>query len=400
MGSKLNLGCGDVEIEGYANIDIKKGASAFPLNIPDGSLSEIRASHLLEHYSHKQVPAVLQEWVNKLEPGGVLKIAVPDFAKLAKGYVDGSGLNVNMFVMGAHYDEHDFHKSVIDKPGLAKAFESLGLIDIQEWESDAPDCSALDISLNLQGTKPLDWKAAVSKPRVTAVMSIPRLSFTANMSCASKVFTALQIEANFAEGVFWDQCLTRVIEQAIGTGVEYILTLDYDTWFEKEHVMRLLQLMAEHPEADAIVPIQNMRDHSHAMFGRVDSEGKPVTMHASADFEADVLKIATGHFGLSIFRATSLQKAEKPWFLAKPGPDGGWGEGRQDSDIAFWNKWTKQGFVTYLANDVFIGHLQLVCTFADKATAKKPFAPIHCYVADVRRGKHPEHCKPKIELRT
>jgi len=399
VGAKVNLGCGDVPIDGYANIDIKTGVRAYPLDVPDGSLSEVRASHLLEHYPYRELGEVLVNWVSKLKPGGILKIAVPDLNKLIDSYRSGNADMMNMFLMGGQGDEHDYHKSVIDEGGLRRAFEDCGLVDIREWKSDALDCSALEISLNLQGTKPFDALPVCTGPKVSAVMSMPRLTFSSNAACASKVFESMQIEANLSEGVFWDQCLTRAIEQAIDKHAEYIITLDYDTWFEQEHVMRLLQLMAEHPEADAIVPIQNMRDRGNAMFGIVDGDGKRVTVHDREKFLQPVTQIATGHFGLTIFRAASLAKAEKPWFLAVPDEKGGWGEGRQDADIAFWNKWTKQGFVTYLANDVFIGHLQLVCTFANKVTSETPFEPIHCYVADVRRGQYPEHCKPIIELR-
>ena len=55
----------------------------------DESVDEIRASHVLEHFPQAQLPAVIADWVRALTKGGKLKIAVPDFAKIAEGYLKG-----------------------------------------------------------------------------------------------------------------------------------------------------------------------------------------------------------------------------------------------------------------------------------------------------------------------
>ena len=77
---RLNLGSGRTPIPGWTNVDIKAGGSAYPLTqYADGSVDEIRASHILEHFSHHEVALVLREWVRVLKRGGKLYIAVPDF---------------------------------------------------------------------------------------------------------------------------------------------------------------------------------------------------------------------------------------------------------------------------------------------------------------------------------
>jgi hypothetical protein len=83
------------------------------------------------------------------------------------------------------------------------------------------------------------------------------------------------------------------------------------------------------------------------------------------DFADDVTPIATGHFGLTILRASSVATMAKPWFAEKPDESGGWSEGRVDADIAFWGQLEASGFKAYLANRVVVGHMEVVVTYPD-----------------------------------
>ena len=58
---RLNLGAGSIPIEGYENIDRKSGHEVYPLTVH--GVDEIRASHVLEHFSHTEIGAVLTDWV-------------------------------------------------------------------------------------------------------------------------------------------------------------------------------------------------------------------------------------------------------------------------------------------------------------------------------------------------
>lgn len=149
---KLNIGAGTTTIEGYTPIDKALGLEAYPLDYPDSSVVEIRASHILEHFAIAQVPHVLQDWCRVLRPNGTLKIAVPDFAKIITLYRNSE--HWMSYLMGGQQDLNDFHKSVFDKSLLAELLHHIGLVDIKPWQSEIDDCAALEISLNLQGTKP------------------------------------------------------------------------------------------------------------------------------------------------------------------------------------------------------------------------------------------------------
>jgi hypothetical protein len=267
-----------------------------------------------------------------------------------------------------------------------------GLTDIQQWKSEAQDCASLPVSLNLQGTKPLT-PAAISKPfpshrRMTAVMSMPRLAFATNMFSALQAFAPLQIPFEKVEGAWWDQCIERVISTHVDSA-EYIFTLDYDSAFRPEHVHQLAVLMEEHPEADAIVPVQFKRCDSMHLFRPIDRvTGQYRTGAMTLDeFDAPLVPIGWGHFGLTIFRASAFKKMTHPWFYGRPAPDGTWGEGRTDADIAFWEKFRAAGNNVFLAPHVAIGHLELMAAMPDQTLQK-----FHVHAEELQR-KWPENAR-------
>ncbi len=386
---RLNLGSGDKPIDGYENIDRKTGGEAFPLEHEDGSVDEIRAAHILEHFPQAKICEVLKHWVAKLKVGGIIKIAVPDLKKICDGYTEGKDFNIAGYLLGGQTDENDYHKSIFDQSSLARLLGAVGLINIKLWESEHDDCAAMAVSLNLMGEKGavVELKAGSIK----AVISMPRLGFTDNMFSAVSALMPYHIELIRGHGVFWDQILCRLIEKQIARGAETIITLDYDTWFTSQHIMAMLRLLAKYPEADAICPPQVKREKDELLVGTLTQEGKPVGgIGDKTDFSGDLTQVLTGHFGMTFFRAAAFEKLKKPWFVGVPAKDGGWGEGRQDPDIHFWNNWRTSGLKLFQANNVPIGHLQMMCTFPD--TAENKFKPIHTYMQDVQMGRIPIHC--------
>ena len=131
---KLNLGSGQHNLEGYENIDLKTGQNAFPLKYETKSVDEIRASHILEHFGRGEVKAVLRNWIDKLRPGGILKIAVPGFDKLMEAAKKGDKLPASMdaYIMGGQVDENDYHKSMFTAAVLKQLLTEAGLTNIQE----------------------------------------------------------------------------------------------------------------------------------------------------------------------------------------------------------------------------------------------------------------------------
>ena len=93
---KLHLGCGEIYLKGYVNIDyppsehtaqLKSVADEYhditKLRYPKGSIEEIRLHHVFEHFPRAIALALLISWRSWLKPGGILRIAVPDFDRTA-----------------------------------------------------------------------------------------------------------------------------------------------------------------------------------------------------------------------------------------------------------------------------------------------------------------------------
>lgn len=97
----LNLGCGPDSIgqyEGFLNtdhfcfrdqvdfcLDLRE-----PLPFPDHEWQGILLHHVFEHLPPETTDALLKECLRVLEPGGVLRIAVPDCGLAAQLYTDAS----------------------------------------------------------------------------------------------------------------------------------------------------------------------------------------------------------------------------------------------------------------------------------------------------------------------
>lgn len=224
-------------------------------------------------------------------------------------------------------------------------------------------------------------------PKIVALMSCPRLGWTDNFRCAQSVFMSLGIGMLVDSGVFWGQGLSRLMKLCADKGIQYVVTLDYDSIFTREHVARLYQLMNENPDIDAIVPVQVKRESNSSMFTmRRDSDELELLDTAKAEeFMKPLTLIVTGHFGLTIIRTSSLAKLHKPWFKSEPDVNGEWEQGHIDEDIYFWLNGFSVGWKVCLANEVRIGHLQRIITWP-----KSDFTPQFQYISGWQNSGQPE----------
>jgi hypothetical protein len=365
---KLDLGAGPISPAGFTPRGNINGTAIYPLSdIADGAASVVRASHVLEHFAHAEIATVLAEWVRVLAPGGILRIAVPDFRKVAEQYLSGKAIPTEGYVMGGQVDAADFHKAIFDEEHLKAALASAGMVLLRAWKSEIADCALLPISLNIEGTKP-----AQSQPKIKAVMTTPRLGFNDMWNSAITALPRLGIDFTNVTGAFWDQSLTLVMDRAIEDGeADYLLALDYDSVFTAGHVARLIELAMVHPEADAIAPIQASRHADQPLFGlssetrTIRDDGKSVDVDR-CEFEVDLVKVRQAHFGLTLIKVSALKALPKPWFVGTPNAEGEWKEGKLDPDIHFWRLWEREGRNLHLASRVVIGHLELMVRWPDQ----------------------------------
>ncbi len=141
---KLHLGCGSKYIPGFIHIDvigddhIQHRGSVCELPYPDGSADLIYASHVLEHFRRCEIRNVLREWCRVLTLGGILRLAVPDFAACAKIYYE-EGLRDGLtgligLICGGQRNEYDFHKMIFDEPFLTGELLALGFREVRRWD--------------------------------------------------------------------------------------------------------------------------------------------------------------------------------------------------------------------------------------------------------------------------
>lgn len=384
---RLNLGAGGSHIPGFIPIDRHNGREVYPLEYATDSVDEIYASHVLEHFGHKDAEFAIHEWVRTLRPGGRIRIAVPDMRWIAEKYLAGESLPLASYLMGGQTDENDYHKTIFDEDRLRGIMEAAGLRGIQRWTSTLADCASMPVSLNLEGTKlrPTRMQIPEKLPNIAAVMSMPRLAFSDNMFCATSVATELGISFEKVTGAFWGQCMERVMTPHATDGTDYILTVDYDTVFNRDHVLKLIDIMQRNPDIDALAPIQFKRDEDFPLFRTLSDEGTLGDRLDLDEFDKnETTRVGWAHFGLTVLRASSMRKLTHPWFLDVPDETGQWGDARVDADIHFWKKFVSEGFKVCVANRVSVGHLQLVATWPNRE-----LRPIHQYTTEFQRRGEP-----------
>lgn len=83
---KLNLGCGRNVMTGWINADLKATSSELftmdasrPFPFPDNYFSYVFSEHMFEHLDLPGQQNMMRECLRVLRPGGVLRIAMPDF---------------------------------------------------------------------------------------------------------------------------------------------------------------------------------------------------------------------------------------------------------------------------------------------------------------------------------
>ena len=373
---KLNIGAGSTVIEGFTPIDRKLGTEAFPLPYADGSVDEIRASHILEHFTFGDAQKAMEEWSRVLKPGGRIRISVPDVDKVLKDETP----NRLFYLMGGQMHADDIHKSAYDRNRLTALMHQNGLKQIKDWYSPNTDSAALPISLNLEGVK-----APVEEPvkkknsttiRLGAYLTLPRYEAVASRSLIEQALRALKIELTTSQGVFWGQCMQRMFDKAVNDGIDWILSLDSDSLFTPEQLSLLMDTLASNPHIDALAALQCRRGSPYPLLTTGTGEDGQVV-----EVSNQPMKVTTAHFGLTLIRVDSLRKTPKPWFFAQPSDDGNWDDTRMDDDIWFWHQWRLAGNTLYVAPSVSIGHLEeTVVQFNDK------MEPEHMYVHQWRES--------------
>lgn len=150
---KLNLGSRDRDIPGFKNMDIDKHANVDYVGdvsdlsrFEDKSVSEIYASHILEHFPHTQTLKVLKEWRRVLNDGGILYIGVPDFRRTIELYTAINGINdwIINYLYGDQEYTTAFHYTAFDERRLSDFLLKAGFSEasrVEFFRFNNKDCS-------------------------------------------------------------------------------------------------------------------------------------------------------------------------------------------------------------------------------------------------------------------
>lgn len=360
---KLNLGNQGTYLRGFIGVDHITGDAVYPLTkYAGGSVSEIYASHVLEHFSHRHTMDVLREWSRVLEPDGKIRIAVPDWDKITDPKVVPDFAQRTMYLFGGHVDKHDRHGALFTAQSLTAQMRHVGFEFVQPWESEIIDCASLPVSLNLGGIKRGFKKK--DNPVVIAVVSQPRIIFA---DASNALHRSMRLVANkavfrgngkepllddiiYCGGAYWEKALTAGIKSAINHGADLIVFTDYDTTNAPEDVQKLIDMMQEDTSISAVFAVQASRHHDAAL----------VQMEY-VKYEGDQTPVTLGHFGLTVIRAEVFRDLPHPWLWSMPHPvTGEWDTpGHCDADITFWRILHENGHKVVQANHVQAGHLVL-----------------------------------------
>lgn len=142
METKLHIGCGDKYIPGFVHIDARElphvdyVTPADKLDMfADQSVDLIYSCHMLEHLRRNEVAIVLREWHRVLKPGGILRLAVPDFEKIVEVYLKTKDLKSFLGLLAGRQDyPENTHYGVFDFAYLSEILSEIGFKNTHRYD--------------------------------------------------------------------------------------------------------------------------------------------------------------------------------------------------------------------------------------------------------------------------
>lgn len=140
--TKLHLGCGKRYIPGFIHIDvIHYDHIDYLMNIDDLSIFQdnsvdlIYNCHVLEHFHRGKATKVLKEWHRTLKPGGILRIAVPDFEALCELYMQTRDMSLVIGpIVGRQNYLYNIHYNIFDFESLKKLLIETGFKEVRRYD--------------------------------------------------------------------------------------------------------------------------------------------------------------------------------------------------------------------------------------------------------------------------
>jgi GT2 family glycosyltransferase/predicted SAM-dependent methyltransferase len=162
-GLRLNVGCGPFKLNGFINIDKSKlvecdlRADVLDLPYEAGTVDEIYAGHILEHFNFIDGMKALYYWYSLLKEGGTISVTVPDFFYLARDYVakpTADGLKEFNDTYVYSEGQESPHRYAYDENLLRQAMGDAGFSDLKRMPVNHPYFPyPVDWQVGIQGRK-------------------------------------------------------------------------------------------------------------------------------------------------------------------------------------------------------------------------------------------------------
>lgn len=135
---RLNLGSGELPLEGYVNVDAYEKADVqgdlFDLEFHD--VDEVLMSHTLEHISWLRAGELIQKIHAWMRPGGKIIVEVPDMAEI----MANPDQYWVPYVYGSQNTEGQVHRSGYREQELRQILENNGFVvsSVKAFPSEHP----------------------------------------------------------------------------------------------------------------------------------------------------------------------------------------------------------------------------------------------------------------------
>jgi len=139
----IHIGCGEFNDPRFINIDARPMphvhyiSHELELNqFAHETVDLIYACHVLEHVPFKRLLPILMNWFDRLKPGGILRLSLPDFDRIIEIYTEqGKDIEViQMPLMGGQEYKYNCHYSVFNSEYVYKLMQQCGFREIREWD--------------------------------------------------------------------------------------------------------------------------------------------------------------------------------------------------------------------------------------------------------------------------
>lgn len=141
---RLNIGCGRMVLEGWANCDVQVSpraprppeilCDARQVPLEDGSAEELMALHLIEHFYLWEVGAVLAEWRRLLRAGGKLILELPNLEAACRNLLQGAKDQMSMWPLygdPSHEDPYMCHRWGYTPATITQLLERNGFVRVR-----------------------------------------------------------------------------------------------------------------------------------------------------------------------------------------------------------------------------------------------------------------------------